>query len=61
MSVDAILTDLQDRWYLDLSMPVIAALIGYVTKLLAIRMILITVGAVPGFLVGELQVFRITH
>ena len=42
-------------------MLVIAALIGYVTKLLAIRMILITVGAVPGFLVGELQVFLITH
>ncbi len=60
MSVDAILTDQQDR-YLYLSMPVVAALIGYVTKLLAIRMILITVGAVPGFLVGELQVFRITH
>ena len=60
MSVDAILTDQQDR-YLYLSMPVIAALIGYVTKLLAIRMILITVGAVPGFLVGELQVFLITH
>ncbi len=60
MSVDAILTDQQDR-YLYLSMPVVAALIGYVTKLLAIRMILITVGAVPGLLVGELQVFRITH
>lgn len=37
-SLHYIITDLQTNWWLYLSMPVIAALIGYVTKLVAIRM-----------------------
>ena len=38
MNLDAIVHDLQVNWFLYLSMPVIAALIGYTTKLIAIRM-----------------------
>ena len=30
--------DLVTHWYIDLSIPVVAAIIGYVTKLVAIRM-----------------------
>jgi uncharacterized membrane protein YheB (UPF0754 family) len=33
-----IVVDLQQHWWLYLSMPIVAALIGYVTKLVAIRM-----------------------
>ncbi|HEY2165521.1 MAG TPA: DUF445 domain-containing protein [Jatrophihabitantaceae bacterium] len=33
-----ILHDLAEHWYIDLSIPVVAAIIGYVTKLVAIRM-----------------------
>ncbi len=33
-----IASDLISHWYIDLSIPVVAALIGYVTKLVAIRM-----------------------
>jgi uncharacterized membrane protein YheB (UPF0754 family) len=36
--VDAILADVGRHWYIYLSIPVMAAIIGYVTKLLAIRM-----------------------
>jgi uncharacterized membrane protein YheB (UPF0754 family) len=36
--MDAILDDFQRNWLVYLSMPVIAALIGYVTKIVAIRM-----------------------
>lgn len=36
--MDAILEDFQRNWLVYLSMPVIAALIGYVTKIVAIRM-----------------------
>jgi uncharacterized membrane protein YheB (UPF0754 family) len=32
------LSDIADHWYIDLSIPVVAAIIGYVTKLVAIRM-----------------------
>lgn len=32
------LQDLVEHWYIDLSIPLVAALIGYVTKLVAIRM-----------------------
>ncbi|MEO8889261.1 MAG: DUF445 domain-containing protein [Jatrophihabitantaceae bacterium] len=32
------ITDLVRHWYIDLSIPVVAAIIGYVTKLVAIRM-----------------------
>ena len=32
------LQDLVDHWYIDLSIPLVAALIGYVTKVVAIRM-----------------------
>ncbi|HUE39255.1 MAG TPA: DUF445 domain-containing protein, partial [Candidatus Binatia bacterium] len=38
MSAHAILADVQKNWVLYASMPVIAAAIGYVTKLVAIRM-----------------------
>ena len=38
MSWTAILEDIQRNWLLYCSMPVVAALIGYVTKLVAIRM-----------------------
>src|SRR3546814_3121587 len=38
LSLHYIIADLQANWWLYLSMPVIAALIGYVTKLVAIRM-----------------------
>jgi uncharacterized membrane protein YheB (UPF0754 family) len=38
MSWAALLEDVQRNWFLYASMPVVAALIGYVTKLLAIRM-----------------------
>ena len=34
----SITSDLVSHWYIDLSIPVVAALIGYVTKLVAIRM-----------------------
>jgi uncharacterized membrane protein YheB (UPF0754 family) len=34
----AITQDLIDHWYIDFSIPIVAALIGYVTKLVAIRM-----------------------
>jgi uncharacterized membrane protein YheB (UPF0754 family) len=34
----AIAQDLIDHWYIDFSIPVVAALIGYVTKLVAIKM-----------------------
>jgi uncharacterized membrane protein YheB (UPF0754 family) len=33
-----IVADLQEHWYIDLTIPLVAALIGYVTKLVAIRM-----------------------
>jgi uncharacterized membrane protein YheB (UPF0754 family) len=33
-----ILADLKAHWYIDLTIPLVAALIGYVTKLVAIRM-----------------------
>jgi uncharacterized membrane protein YheB (UPF0754 family) len=33
-----VVTDLAEHWYIDLSIPVVAAIIGYVTKLVAIRM-----------------------
>ena len=33
-----IIGDLVEHWYIDLSIPLVAALIGYVTKLVAIRM-----------------------
>lgn len=33
-----VLQDLADHWYIDFSIPVVAAIIGYVTKLVAIRM-----------------------
>jgi uncharacterized membrane protein YheB (UPF0754 family) len=36
--VEAILADVGRHWYIYLSIPVMAAIIGYVTKLLAIRM-----------------------
>ena len=38
MSLQAILADLRENWALYCAMPVVAALIGYGTKLLAIRM-----------------------
>jgi uncharacterized membrane protein YheB (UPF0754 family) len=38
MTLTAILADLRSHWWLYASMPVIAAVIGYVTKLVAIRM-----------------------
>ena len=34
----ASLHDIAEHWYIDLSIPVVAAIIGYVTKLVAIRM-----------------------
>jgi hypothetical protein len=37
-SVGSVATDLVEHWYIDLSIPLVAALIGYVTKLVAIRM-----------------------
>lgn len=37
-SLSAIIADVQQHWFLYLSMPFVAALIGYVTKLVAIRM-----------------------
>lgn len=37
MSV-GVLQDIAEHWYIDLSIPVVAAIIGYVTKLVAIRM-----------------------
>ncbi|MCW2494920.1 DUF445 domain-containing protein [Jatrophihabitans sp.] len=33
-----VLADIADHWYIDLSIPVVAAVIGYLTKLVAIRM-----------------------
>jgi uncharacterized membrane protein YheB (UPF0754 family) len=36
--MSGILQDLLDNWYIDFSIPVVAALIGYVTKLVAIKM-----------------------
>jgi uncharacterized membrane protein YheB (UPF0754 family) len=33
-----VLEDIAEHWYIDLSIPVVAAVIGYVTKLVAIRM-----------------------
>jgi uncharacterized membrane protein YheB (UPF0754 family) len=33
-----VLSDVAEHWYIDLSIPVVAAIIGYVTKLVAIRM-----------------------
>lgn len=33
-----VLADVADHWYVDLSIPIVAAVIGYVTKLVAIRM-----------------------
>jgi uncharacterized membrane protein YheB (UPF0754 family) len=36
--VGSMATDLVEHWYIDLSIPLVAALIGYVTKLVAIRM-----------------------
>ena len=36
--MSGVVTDLAEHWYIDLSIPVVAAIIGYVTKLVAIRM-----------------------
>jgi uncharacterized membrane protein YheB (UPF0754 family) len=36
--MSSIVQDLIDNWYIDFSIPVVAALIGYVTKLVAIKM-----------------------
>jgi uncharacterized membrane protein YheB (UPF0754 family) len=36
--MSGVLRDIVDHWYIDFSIPVVAALIGYVTKLVAIRM-----------------------
>jgi uncharacterized membrane protein YheB (UPF0754 family) len=36
--VSGVLRDIVDHWYIDFSIPLVAALIGYVTKLVAIRM-----------------------
>jgi len=33
-----VVADIIDHWYIDLSIPIVAAIIGYVTKLVAIRM-----------------------
>ncbi|MGH3648894.1 MAG: DUF445 family protein [Micromonosporaceae bacterium] len=38
IDIDTLLADLRENWWIYLSMPIVAALIGYVTKLLAIRM-----------------------
>ncbi len=38
MDLDSILTDVRTNWFLYCSMPIVAAVIGYVTKLIAIRM-----------------------
>jgi uncharacterized membrane protein YheB (UPF0754 family) len=38
LSDGSVLHDLAVHWYIDLSIPVVAAIIGYVTKLVAIRM-----------------------
>jgi uncharacterized membrane protein YheB (UPF0754 family) len=36
--MSGVLADIVDHWYIDLSIPLVAAVIGYVTKLVAIRM-----------------------
>src|SRR5881275_1231157 len=36
--MSGVLNDIAEHWYIDLSIPVVAAIIGYVTKLVAIRM-----------------------
>jgi uncharacterized membrane protein YheB (UPF0754 family) len=36
--LSGVVADLAEHWYIDLSIPVVAAIIGYVTKLVAIRM-----------------------
>ena len=36
--MSSIVQDLAEHWYIDLSIPIVAAVIGYVTKLVAIRM-----------------------
>ncbi|MDT4939629.1 MAG: hypothetical protein QOG80_3300 [Pseudonocardiales bacterium] len=36
--MSGVLSDIAQHWYIDLSIPVVAAVIGYVTKLVAIRM-----------------------
>jgi uncharacterized membrane protein YheB (UPF0754 family) len=36
--MSGVVNDLVEHWYIDLSIPLVAALIGYVTKLVAIRM-----------------------
>jgi uncharacterized membrane protein YheB (UPF0754 family) len=36
--MSGVIADIIDHWYIDLSIPVVAAVIGYVTKLVAIRM-----------------------
>ena len=36
--MSGVLHDIAEHWYIDLSIPVVAAIIGYVTKLVAIRM-----------------------
>lgn len=36
--MSGVLKDIAEHWYIDLSIPVVAAIIGYVTKLVAIRM-----------------------
>jgi uncharacterized membrane protein YheB (UPF0754 family) len=36
--MSGVLSDIAEHWYIDLSIPVVAAVIGYVTKLVAIRM-----------------------
>src|SRR5699024_8869673 len=38
MNLDYILADVATNWYLYLSMPFVAAIIGYLTKIVAIRM-----------------------
>src|SRR5690606_19631479 len=38
LNFSEILADIQSNWFLYLSMPFVAALIGYVTKIVAIRM-----------------------
>jgi uncharacterized membrane protein YheB (UPF0754 family) len=38
MASGGVLHDIATHWYIDLSIPVVAAIIGYVTKLVAIRM-----------------------
>lgn len=84
------LSDFRHHWYFDVSIPIVAAIIGYVTKLVAIRLmfrplefvdvkpyldwqalirtafeqdewILITVGGVVGFAMGEVQVLVLEH